>query len=51
MESHNARSSIMEDAYAQLFIEDKDESGLILKDVADGSNNIDFHCCPIGRFL
>ena len=51
MESHNARSSTMEYAYAQLFIEDKDESGLILEDVADGSNNIDFHCCLIGRFL
>ena len=41
----------MEDAYAQLSIEDEDESGLILEDVVDGSNNIDFHCCLIGRFL
>ena len=51
MESSSVKIAAIEEAYAHLSIEEEEEGGLILEDVADGSNDIDFHCYLVGRFL
>ena len=37
--------------YAQLSLDEEGEGGLVIKDDLDGSNEIDFRCCLVGRFL